>query len=195
MLNLWWSLWVKSCRILCDSSGSSHWMSVFSLSVMMGPSSAAPSTRRWTTSWRRRSLWPGPPAVTTLASASLPNISWIKTLLCLWVKQLLTCSFVVKQFMKQFSCLASCLIFASQAKVNNASLIGVGYTQSLRPGTLLICELFCVNHMEQSNLSHHQVSSSIRRGWMSQVLYMKVKVDYIKHCLLSWTHFHALMAT
>ena len=56
---------------------------IFSLSGTTAPSSAAPSTRRWTMSWRRRSLWPGPPAVTTLASASLPNTSWTKTPLCL----------------------------------------------------------------------------------------------------------------
>lgn len=107
------------------------------LSVTTGQSSAAPSIRKWTTSWRRRSLWPGPLAATTLVSASLPNISWIKTPLCLWVIQL----FVVESNLSQQVCWLAVLshrVSAPQAKVNNASLIGVGYTQSLRPGRYLI---------------------------------------------------------
>lgn len=43
----------------------------------------------------------------------------------LWSRQVLT---------NPLGCFVSFLLFTPQAKVNNASLIGVGYTQSLRPG-------------------------------------------------------------
>lgn len=106
-----------------------------SLSVTKAASSAAPSTRRWTTSWRRRSPWPGPPAATTPASASQANTCWTRTPLCQWVLRFRS----GKRLSTSCCCLFSVhslLCFLPQAKVNNASLIGVGYTQSLRPGRL-----------------------------------------------------------
>lgn len=32
--------------------------------------------------------------------------------------------------------------FSSQTKVDNACLVGVGYTQTLRPGKLIVCFFF-----------------------------------------------------
>lgn len=53
------------------------------ISVTTAQSLAAPSIRRWTATWRRRSNWPGQLAAITHVLESVPNTSWIRTPPCL----------------------------------------------------------------------------------------------------------------
>lgn len=100
------------------------------LSETMAPSSAAPSTRRWTSSWRRPSTWRGPLETATPASVSPPSIRLIPMRPSPWV--LTRClTRVGDGWMCGLN--VACLVFM-QAKVNNSSLVGLGYTQTLKPG-------------------------------------------------------------